>query len=210
MSPATKKGHGAGARPANAGQRFPAEVLTTDEVQAILRRCSPRAATGIRNRALIVLMWRAGLRVSEALALRPKDVDLERGEVRILHGKGDKARVVGLDPQAVSIVAAWMQWRKMLDGVDGRRPLLCTLDGGPVYSSYVRTLLRRLGEKAGIEKRVHPHGLRHTFAVQLLREGANMAVIQGALGHESIATTSRYLAHLAPEEVIDTMKGRTW
>ena len=209
MSPATQKGFRAGRRPANAGRRFPAETLTNTEAQALLQACSPKAATGLRNRALLVLLWRVGLRVSEALALYPKDVDLDEGTVRVLHGKGDKARTVGLDTETAAVVGQWVERRKA-HGLNGRHRLLATLDGHRIHSSYVRTLLRRLGVKAGVEKRVHPHGLRHSFAVDMLREGVNVGVISGALGHANVATTSRYLAHLAPAEVIDTMKDRTW
>ena len=67
-------------------------------MKALIRACSPRAPTGVRNRALLVVLYRGGLRVGEALALYPKDLDRRRGTIRVLHGKGDKARTVGLDP----------------------------------------------------------------------------------------------------------------
>ena len=76
--------------PANKGRRFPAELLSPEEVLALLRACSSRARTGIRNRALIAVLYRGGLRISEALALRPKDVDQAAGTVTVLHGKGDQ------------------------------------------------------------------------------------------------------------------------
>jgi integrase len=70
--------------------------------------------------------------------------------------------------------------------------------------------VKRLAAKAGIEKRVHPHGLRHTHAAELAREGVPMNVIQAQLGHSSLATTSRYLAHVAPQHVVEAMKAREW
>jgi site-specific recombinase XerD len=196
-------------RPANKGRRYPAEILTPLEVADLVGACSTRAPTGLRNRALLALLYRGGLRIAEALALRPKDVDPVAGTVRVLHGKGDQARTVGLDPGAMAMVGRWLDRRTKLK-LNGRYPLLCTLDGRPVSSAYVRGLMPRLAAKAGIEKRVHAHGLRHTHAAELAREGVPMNVVQAQLGHTSLATTSRYLSHIAPQQVIDTMQKRPW
>ena len=81
---------------------------------------------------------------------------------------------------------------------------------GPVSSSYIRRLLNRLGEQAGIAKRVHPHGLRHTHAAQLRAEGVDIGIISKQLGHRSIATTARYLDHIAPWAVVEAIRGRAW
>ncbi len=196
-------------RPANAGKKLPPEPLTPDEARTLLRACSRRAPTGVRNAALLAVLYRGGLRVSEALALEPKDVDRKHGTVRVLHGKGDRARTVGLDAGAFALVERWLEKRKAL-GIKRSAPLFCTLDGRPVDSSYVRHAVKRLAARAGIEKRVHPHGLRHTHAAELAREGVPMNVIQAQLGHSSLATTSRYLAHVAPQHVVDAMRAREW
>jgi len=174
----------------NAGKTYPAEILTADEVRALIRACSHRAPTGIRNRALIVVLYRAGLRVSEALALRPKDVDLEAGTVTVLHGKNDRRRTVGIDAGAGAVIERWAERRRGL-GINGRAPLFCTLGGDPLQASYVRALLPRLAARAGIEKRVHPHGLRHTHAAELAAEGTPINLVQAQLGHSNVATTSR-------------------
>ena len=195
--------------PANKGRRLPPEVLTEAEVSALLRACSTRAPTGIRNRALIVLMYRGGLRVGEALALRPKDLDREAGTIRILHGKGDKARTVGLDQQAFAVLERWLD-KRTARGINGHAPIFCTLKGKPVSTSYVRVLLPRLAKKAKIEKRVHPHGLRHTHAAELAREGVPARLIQEQLGHGSLATTDAYLRKIAPQELIEAMQRREW
>ena len=113
------------------GRRFPAEILTTDEVRALVRACSNRAPTGIRNRALLVVLWRGGLRVSEALTLHLKDLDPTAGSVRVLRGKGNKARVVGLDPPAFAVVERWLDARKRR-GLPARAPVFCTLAGEPI------------------------------------------------------------------------------
>ena len=128
-------------------------------------------------------MYRAGLRVSEALALRPADVNLTDGTVRVLHGKGDKPRTVGLDPGAVDAVYP-------LDGQAPRvrlpqRPAVLHPGRRPGRGRYVRDMLKRQAAKAGLEKRVHPHGLRHTHAAELVREGVPINVIRDQLGHSS-------------------------
>jgi len=105
-----------------------------DEVRALIKACSNRAPTGIRNRALLVLLYRGGLRVSEALRLYPKDLDRDAGTVTVLVGKGGKRRTIGLDPGAFAVVERWLDKRAAL-GINGRAPLLCTLRGQPVASA---------------------------------------------------------------------------
>lgn len=201
------------AQSTKASAKLPAEVLTKDEVLALLAACSRRGPTGIRNKALLAMLWRCGLRISEALALTPANVDPKAGTVRILRGKGAKARTVGIDPQTLDTLAAWVAERKDL-GIGAARPLFCQIskgsEGEPIDSSYVRHMLPRLAKKAGVTKRVHAHAFRHTHAVELLREGANVGQIQGALGHSSIAVTNTYLAHLNPAEVIQVQRNREW
>jgi site-specific recombinase XerD len=196
-------------RPANAGQRYPAEILTPDEVRALIKACSNRAPTGLRNRALLVLLYRGGLRITEALRLHPKDLDHAAGTVTVLRGKGGKRRTVGLDPGAFAVLERWLDTRTK-HGISRRTPVICTLRSRPVHSAYVRALLPRLAQRAGIAKRVHAHGLRHTHAAELALEGKPMNLIQAQLGHASLATTSRYLAHIAPVELIEAMRARTW
>jgi len=191
------------------GKKLPPEPLTTDEVKSLLVACSNRAPTGVRNQALIVTLYRGQLRIGEALGLRPKDLDDGAGSIRILHGKGDRSRTIGLDPVAWSVVQRWLDVRRSL-GIDGRRTVFCTLKGKSLAASYVRSLLPRLARKAGIEKRVHPHGLRHTGAFELANEGHPLHVIQQQLGHSSLATTDRYIRHLNPREVVETMRSREW
>jgi site-specific recombinase XerD len=154
-------------------------------------------------------MWRCGLRVGEALALEPRDADLDAGTLRVRHGKGDRSRTVGLDATASGLLARWIDRRKAI-GHDGRRKLFCTLDGRALDQSYVRHLLRRLAGKAGVDRRVHPHALRHAYAAELAREGAPMNVLRDALGHSSLAVTDRYLRDVAPVHVIQTMRAREW
>lgn len=208
-SPITQPGYHAGQSPWNAGQKLPPEVLTPEEVRALMRVPSPKAPTGIRNRALLAVLYRGGLRVSEALALERRDVDARACTITVRHGKGDRHRTIGMDPVAFALLARWLDERKRLK-LTRPAAIFCTLDGSPLTSSYVRALLPRLAKKAGIEKRVHPHGLRHTCAAELAVEGVPVPLIQQQLGHASLHTTTVYLRHIAPVELVDAMKRRTW
>lgn len=190
-------------------RKLPAEVLTEGEVQQLISSCSHRAPTGIRNRALIVMLYRGGLRIAEALALKPKDLDPAAGSVRILRGKGHKPRTVGLDPASFSFIDRWLDVRSQR-GINGSARLFCTLKGEEMLPSYVRALFTRIGKKARINKRVHPHGLRHTHAAELCRENVPINIIQKQLGHRSLAVTSQYLDHISPKDVIEAMKKREW
>ena len=191
------------------GKTYPVEILTPDEVRALAAQCSTTTSYGIRHRALIVTLYRTGLRISEVLALRPKDVNLEIGSVVVLHGKGNRQRTVGIDPGADPHIEAWLKYREALD-LPAAAPLFCTMKGTPMAASSVSALLHKLAHRAGIPKRVHPHGFRHTHAYELMMEGIPMPIIQRQLGHVSLATTDRYLAHIAPKQVIETMGRREW
>ena len=195
--------------PWNRGRKLPPEILTPDEVRALMAACSKRAPTGIRNRALISLLYRGLLRIDEAMGLKPTDVDRNAGTVRILHGKGNRARTVGIDDGALAVVAVWLEKRQTL-GLNGRNPLFCTLKGRRLSPGYCRSLFARLGRKAGIDKRVHPHGLRYTGAAEMRAEGIDVGVISKQLGHVSIATTARYLDHLSPKAVVEAVRSRKW
>ena len=188
-------------------------MLTRDEVIALLSRCSPTGSAGIRNRALFTVLWRAGLRIGEALALYEKDLQQVEGEIRVLHGKGDKFRTCQMDAESWIELRPWLERRARL-GLDWRHPLFCTVSGGgpgkALAPGDVREALRRAANRAGIAKRVHPHGLRHTLAYELAREGVPLPVIKAQLGHSSIATTHTYVQRLAPGEIEKYMKGRTW
>jgi site-specific recombinase XerD len=205
---------------------FPAQLLTPAEVAAIIGGCSRQSPTGIRNRALLTLLYRSGLRISEAIGtparperrtraprtgkviiqpsrpaippLRLADVDMDERAIRVLHGKGNKVTTRRYHESTDDALARWVDTRRAMRLRSA--PLFCTLSGGPLQYQYVRLLLRRLADAAGIDKRVHPHGFRHTFAVELRRSGMDIAAISKLLGHYSIATTSRYLDHLTNDE----------
>ncbi|MCI0363875.1 MAG: site-specific integrase [Phycisphaerales bacterium] len=189
-------------------RRFPPEVLSDEEVRALLAACGG-STTGIRNQALLAMLYRGGLRIREALSLWPKDLDLANGAVRVLHAKGGKSRTNGLDPGAVAFVERWLAARQRWS-VKGTHPVFCTRTGAAMTDGYVRRLLPALAQLAGIHKRVHAHGFRHTHAAQLRTEGVDIGIISKQLGHQSIATTARYLDHLAPVAVLEVIRQRPW
>jgi integrase/recombinase XerD len=193
-----------GMTPPNKGRRYPAEILEPAEVQALLDQLSRKSVTGIRNRALVTLLYRSGLRVSEIIALRPSDIDLKKHTLRILHGKGDKATTRGFHPSATDALARWIDTRKSLGLRNG--PLFTTHQGGQLSDQYVRNLLHHLASKADLGKRVHPHGLRHSYAVSLERAGLTVTEISKLLGHSSISVTSRYLDHLTNGAAVEALE----
>lgn len=200
------------------------DVLSPEEVRALLDLCSRRSPTGVRNRALIAVLYGAGLRIAEALALMPKDVHLDDPpSIRVHRGKGNKPRTCALLPASVEFLQRWLDKRTAL-GVNGRRPIFCTLTKGtagtaetqpgqPLSSAYVRGWLARLASKArtrGIDKRIHAHGFRHSHAHQLRKEGWDMHLIQKQLGHSSLSVTGQYLDHIGAHELSDRMRGADW
>jgi site-specific recombinase XerD len=169
--------------------KLPRVPLTSDDVDKLLSVCG-RGETGHRNRALLLLMHRTGLRISEALDLMPSDLD--GNQIHVRHGKGDRSRFVTIKGYAtfLPILEKWLAVRhaRKLSG-----PLFCTLSGGKVDTGYVRALVGRLRRRAGIEKRVHCHGLRHGHAQELLQAGADLGTVANQLGHGSLVTTDRYV-----------------
>lgn len=183
------------------------EILSPEEARMLINdRFRARGSAGVRDCALLTVLYLGGLRIAEALALREQDVDLATGDITIHRGKGHKRRQVRLPAGGVAMVERWIQRRRKLN-LDNRHPLFCTISKGkelrrgkPLYPSQVRNLCYRLRSKLGIAKRVHPHGFRHTYASELIREGQRLDTIKSVLGHSSIATTERYLHTLHPEE----------
>ena len=188
-------------------RKRPAEVLTQKEMKRLIAAPSRRAPSGIRNRALLVVAYRGGLRCQEALDLMPADLDLEDGAVHVRHGKGDKSRRIWLDDGARLILAEWARVREGL-GICSTSAFFSTLDGRPLQTAYVRGLMKRLARRAGIEKRVSFHGLRHTYASELAAEGIPVNQIQRLLGHSSLATTATYLAHVSAHDLAEAVARR--
>lgn len=174
------------------GRRLPV-VLSGEEVVALLN-----AVTNLKHRALLMTLYAAGLRTSEAVHLRLEDIDSQRGMIRIRQGKGRKDRYVMLSATLLETLRCyWRQQRPapwLFPGSDPSRPLT---------RESVERVFVHAKEKAGIRKRVSPHSLRHAFATHLLERGVNIRVIQRLLGHRSLRSTEIY-THVAQSYVRDT------
>ncbi len=177
-------------------------VLEPGEVETLLGTFS-KAPTSVRNRALVVVMWRAGLRIQEALDLLPSDLDPVAGTIRVRHGKGDKERIVGMGPVAWEDLMRWMKVRRLRGAGHRGSPVFCTLQGRPLAPTNVRSMLRRKARQASLDaSRCHPHSFRHAFAIGLHRAGEPLDHIRRLLGHRSLTTTTVYLERIDPSDVI--------
>jgi site-specific recombinase XerD len=187
-SPATLPGYHAGRAPRNKGMRYPADPPTVDEIVAVMRR-TPDDRHGWRLRAMIVVLWRAGLRVQEALALAEHDLDVRRGSIPVRRGKGGRRREVGMDEWGWEQLRPWLATRVGLPV----GPLFCIIDGptrGRPWSGVaVRAEFGRIAAQAGVRRRFAPHQLRHAHALELAREGVPLNIIQRQLGHANLGTT---------------------
>lgn len=172
-------------------KRLP-QYLTVAEVEAMLAAPDLSSPLGLRDRAIIEVLYAAGLRVSELTGLDVGDVDLVQAQVRVM-GKGGKERIGLLGRSAVSAVQAYM--REGRPALLRRRPtgaLWLNHRGGRLTSRGVALILDKASKQAGIRTPVSPHVLRHTFATHLLDGGADLRVVQELLGHANLATTQIY------------------
>lgn len=174
--------------------------LNVEAAQEVMDTPHSKDPEGVRDRAMLELLYGGGLRVSELTGLRLGDVDLSQGEVRVL-GKGRRERLVPVGPSACEAVRAWLGRRGEL--VDPDRPtdaLLLNQRGAPLAVRRVQTLVQRYGQLGAGRGDLHPHALRHTCATHMLDGGASLRAIQEQLGHASLATTQRY-THVSLESV---------
>lgn len=166
--------------------------LPVDEVLRVLASPPGTTAAGVRDRAVLETLYGAGLRVSELTGLDVDDVDLEEGSVRVL-GKGSKERDVPLGRYACDAVAAYLsRARPQLVSARSRAALFLNQRGGRLTRQGVAGILAKAVSAAGVDRRVTPHVLRHSFATHLLEGGADVRVVQELLGHASVATTQVY------------------
>ncbi len=169
------------------------KYLTLDEVDRLLAQPDPSTPRGLRDKALIELLYATGLRVSELISLEAGDLNLEEGYLTCV-GKGDKQRMVPLGHEAAEWVRRYM--REGRPQLAGRRPkakkLFVNARGGPLSRVGFWKLLKGYGLEAGITRDISPHVLRHSFATHLLERGADLRMIQVMLGHADLSTTQIY------------------
>lgn len=193
--------------PGNKGRRYPADPPRIEEIIAVMRQAGDRPH-GLRARGLIVVLWRAGLRIGEALALAEADLEPHEGAVLVRQGKGGRRRIVGMDEWGWEQLRPWLEIRRRLPV----GPLFCAINppatGAPCASSAVRDGFRRLAAQAGVRRRFAPHQLRHAHAVEMAREGVPLNVIQRQLGHAHLGVTSIYLQGIDPAEIVEIVHAR--
>lgn len=166
--------------------------LTVDEVFALL--AVPKGATvlELRDKAILELFYASGLRLSELVGLNVSSLDVEQGLVRVL-GKGNKERIIPVGKQAIASLKNYLERREqILHGKEEGGALFLNKSGARLSARAVERLLEKYLKQTGIQKKVTPHVLRHTFATHLLNAGADMRGIQELLGHASLSTTQRY------------------
>jgi len=173
------------------GRKLP-RVLSPGETERLIEAATGSTPRHLRDRALVELLYGAGLRVSEAVGLEKGAIDLELRVVRVL-GKGGKERLVPLGRPAAEGVRRYLALGRPHLDRRYRPELFLNARGGPLTRAGAFLILRRLAEKAGLEpERVHPHLLRHSFATHLLEGGADLRSVQEMLGHADLGTTERY------------------
>ncbi len=169
------------------------EVLTVAEIDAMIEAIDPLKAEAQRDRAIMETLYGCGLRVSELINLEISKYFPDEGYL-VVHGKGDKERMVPVSEVAVEEIADWLKDRARMSVRPGDENILfLNRRGARLTRQRAFQIVRGLAEAAGIRKTISPHTLRHSFATHLLEGGANLRAIQQMLGHESIATTQIYL-----------------
>ncbi len=206
-SPVTLSSFHQGRVPRNKGRRYPPDPPSVEEIIAVMRACGSRSES-LRLRAIIVVLWRAGLRISEALALSEGDLDGRGGAVLVRCGKGGKRREVGMDRWAWEQLDVWLELRAGLPA----GALFCVVRGPTrgraCAPAGIRGELHHAAVAAGVRRRFAPHQLRHAHAVEMSREGIPLLVIQRQLGHADLAVTSTYLCGIDNTEIIHAVYER--
>lgn len=174
------------------GQHLP-DVLTVTEIDSIIEAIDPTTELGIRNRAIIEMLYSCGLRVTELVELQFDDVDFEENLVRVV-GKGDKQRFVPLGVMARQRLEAYLSYRKQITPADRKsvNTIFLNRRGSKLTRVMIFYAVRQAVEAAGIDKTVSPHSFRHSFATHLLVGGADIRQVQELLGHSDITTTEIY------------------
>lgn len=182
------------------------DILSFEEIEAIIAQIDLSKPEGIRNKALIEMMYSCGLRVSEATQLRLSDLHFEAGFIKVI-GKGDKERVIPAGKEAIKHTEIYIRTTRVHLPVkkEGEDVLFLNRRGAGLTRVMVFLIIKALAKKAGIIKNISPHTFRHSFATHLVEGGADLRAVQEMLGHESITTTEIY-THLDREYLRDTLQ----
>ena len=170
------------------GRQLP-DILSTDEIDRIIATVDTSSVKGLRDSAMLELLYSCGLRVSELISLKVQDLFFGEGYIRVI-GKGDKQRLVPISATARERIYRYLDKRP--ETRSGEETLFLNNRGSRLTRVMVFTILKQAARNAGIEKRISPHTFRHSFATHLLEGGASIRQVQEMLGHESILTTEIY------------------
>ncbi len=175
------------------GKHLP-EVLSLPEIENIIQVIDASKPDGVRDRAIIEMLYSCGLRITELCELKISELYMEDGYIRV-HGKGRKERLVPIGEQAIKRVREWFVCRQSIKVRPGQEDyvFISTKRGAKLSRITLFVYIKTYAEKAGIKKNISPHTFRHSFATHLLEGGANLRAIQAMLGHETIATTEIYM-----------------
>lgn len=175
--------------------------LSIEEVESLLEAPNMKSPSGIRDKAMLELMYASGLRVSELLNLEKRNVNLNKGIITIF-GKGAKERKVPMGDFALEYVVKYLnEVRDLFHGKDSKY-LFLNRQGKPLSRVYFFKQIRKYAESVGIETQISPHTLRHCFATHMLEGGAELRAVQEMLGHTNIATTQIY-THISTKRIIN-------
>lgn len=183
------------------GRTLP-DVLTTEEIDRLITSIEVDTTKGLRDRAMIEVLYSCGLRVTELITLRVSDLFFGEGYIRVI-GKGDKQRLVPISDLARERISLYLEGRKAAKS--NEEVLFLNNRGRQLTRVMIFTILRQAALRAGIDKKISPHTLRHSFATHLLEGGAGIRQVQELLGHESILTTEIY-THLDAEHLRSTVE----
>jgi len=186
------------------GRKIP-DTLSTPEIDALISAIDLSSKEGERNRAIIETLYSCGLRVSELINLKYSDLFFEEGFIRIL-GKGNKQRLVPINAYTIKIINLYVKHVRIHQSPQrGENDILfLNRRGHRLTRVMIFTIIRRLAQETGLNKKISPHTFRHSFATHLLQNGANLRAIQQMLGHESITTTEIY-THISQEHLRETI-----
>jgi integrase/recombinase XerC len=181
--------------------RLPA-ILQVEEITGLLEFDFEDSPAGIRDRALMELLYATGMRVGELARLEMNRIDLDSGVIRVI-GKGNKERLVLFGPKAGNAVRSYLKVRgQFVRSVDCRY-LFLNLKGNRLSETRIRQILNSYVRKLAMQKKISPHTFRHSFATHLLNSGADLRWIQELLGHSSLSTTQKY-THLSIDQLLQT------
>jgi integrase/recombinase XerD len=177
------------------------KIMDKTDIEKLLASPNPKAPTGLRNRAILEVMYRCGLRLSEVVNLKPTHIRWKNGELLVKQGKGKKDRVVPVDGRAMLWLERWKAQRPESDW------FFSALKGDKLLPRYLQQMVDREAKAAGLEQKVNPHMLRHTCATELLDEGFTIREVQEFLGHSNVNTTQVY-THVRPKALGDKIRKR--